>query len=37
MRVTMFKISRQFDIILEELAGQLRSAIQKDDRCPTDP
>jgi len=25
----------QFEIILEELAGQLRSAIQKDDRCQT--
>jgi hypothetical protein len=31
MRENMFEMRRQFDIILEELVGQLRSAIGKYD------
>lgn len=32
MRETMFEMRRQFDMILEELAGHIRSAIEKENR-----
>ncbi|MBN2061141.1 MAG: hypothetical protein JW882_12075 [Deltaproteobacteria bacterium] len=32
MRENMFEMRRQFDIILEELAGQIRSAVERDER-----
>ena len=32
MRENMFEMRRQFDIILEEVAGQIRSVIERDER-----
>ena len=32
MRENMFEMRRQFDLILEELAGRIRSAIERNER-----